>query len=167
MNPGAAGASEPGRFVEVTNDTFLTVREEGVAALVAAVLRREATVAGLSVAFLSQEAMAELNERYRGVAGPTDVLSFPAGDDGGWPEPEEIYQPAPYLGDVVVCPAVAQANAAGDRIELGEELRRLIVHGVLHLLGYDHETDEGEMRSRESLLLEELPFGAADLLHDG
>ena len=68
--------------------------------------------------------MAALHERYLGETGPTDVLSFPLGEDG-------------LLGDVVVCPRVA----AGNNPDRDAELRLLVVHGILHLLGYDHEED--------------------------
>ena len=97
--------------------------------------------------------MAELNERYRSLAEPTDVLSFSdAGvDDEDWPEPDDLEQ-EPFLGDVVICPAVASRNATEDGITLDMELRRLIIHGILHLMGYDHENDQGQMRAREEAL---------------
>ncbi len=79
----------------------------------------------LSLSFVDEPEMADLHERYLGEAGPTDVLSFPLGEDG-------------LLGDVVVCPAVA----AGNNPDRDAELRLLVVHGVLHLIGYDHEGDE-------------------------
>ncbi len=79
----------------------------------------------LSLSFVTPEEMAELHQRYVGEEGPTDVLSFPMGEDG-------------LLGDVVVCPEVAVGNSP----DLEAELRLLVVHGVLHLLGYDHEEDD-------------------------
>ena len=79
----------------------------------------------LSLSFVDEPEMAGLHERYMGDAGPTDVLSFPLGEDG-------------LLGDVVVCPAVA----AGNNPDRDAELRLLVVHGVLHLLGHDHEEDD-------------------------
>ena len=78
----------------------------------------------LSLSFVDPEEMAALHERYMGERGPTDVLSFPLGEDS-------------LLGDVVVCPRVA----AGNNPDRDAELRLLLVHGVLHLLGYDHEED--------------------------
>jgi probable rRNA maturation factor len=84
----------------------------------------------VAVEFVTAERIAELNERHRGKAGPTDVLSFPldidAGGAGGDGVPVE-------LGDIVICPAHT------------EDLGEAIVHGMLHLLGMDHETDDGEM----------------------
>ncbi len=86
----------------------------------------------LTICLVSEAQMARWNRAYRGKRGPTDVLSFPADDDG-------------YLGDVAISPVVARRNARRLGRTLAEELRILILHGALHLLGYDHETDHGEM----------------------
>jgi probable rRNA maturation factor len=80
----------------------------------------------LSVSFVGPAEMADLHVRFMGEDGPTDVLSFPLGEDG-------------LLGDVVVCPEEARRNNPGDP---AGELRLLVAHGVLHLLGYDHEEEE-------------------------
>jgi probable rRNA maturation factor len=82
----------------------------------------------LSISLVGTEEMAELHRRYLGDAEPTDVLSFTMDEDG-------------LLGDVVICPAVAREQNP----DLDSELRLLLVHGILHLLGYDHE-DEGDRR---------------------
>jgi probable rRNA maturation factor len=79
----------------------------------------------LSLSFVGLDEMSALHERYLGEPGPTDVLSFPLGEDG-------------LLGDVVVCPAYAAANTS----DVKAELALLVVHGVLHLLGYDHEEED-------------------------
>jgi len=80
----------------------------------------------LSVSFVEEEEIAELHLRYMGEEGPTDVLSFPLeGDDGG----------VEVLGDVVIAPTVAARNNP----DVDGELRLLLVHGILHLLGHDHE----------------------------
>lgn len=93
----------------------------------------------LSLSFVPEAEIADLHERYLGEPGPTDVLSFPldARDEDG----------VRLLGDVVVAPAYA----ARTRPDLGAELRLLVVHGVLHLLGYDHEEDaeRAEMWTRQ------------------
>jgi probable rRNA maturation factor len=81
----------------------------------------------LSVSFVDEAEIEDLHVRYLGEPGPTDVLSFPMG--GGDP---------PMLGDVVICPAIAARNNPQDP---EAELRLLLVHGILHLLGYDHEVD--------------------------
>jgi len=108
--------------------------------------------AELSVALVSDDEMAALNERYRGKEGPTDVLSFGCDDPCAAALDEPI-----TLGDVVIAPDVAlrQAQELGTTVE--SELNLLLVHGILHLLGYDHEADEdaAAMQAREAALLAE------------
>ena len=96
--------------------------------------------AELSVSFVTAREMADLHLRYLGEEGPTDVLSFPL-DEEGEGESHRI------LGDVVICPEYVRRNNP----ELEAELRLLLVHGILHLLGYDHEEDEerAEMWARQ------------------
>jgi probable rRNA maturation factor len=100
--------------------------------------------AGVTVAFVSDRAMRELNRRWRGKGGTTDVLSFPAGQD----EFERAAEGA-TLGDVVISveQAARQADEQGHSFE--NEVEQLILHGVLHLCGYDHEQDGGEMNRLE------------------
>ena len=139
--------------VEVSNETEARLDLDRIREFAQAVLAREGDAGGLALAFVDEPVMAELNERYRSLAEPTDVLSFSSAgvDDEDWPEPEDLEQ-EPFLGDVVICPAVASRNAAGDGITLDLELRRLVIHGILHLMGYDHESDQGQMRAREEAL---------------
>jgi probable rRNA maturation factor len=89
-----------------------------------------------------------LNRQYRGKDRPTDVLSFPAGGPGA--------DGAPYLGDVAISLETARRQAARRRIPLARELGLLLLHGVVHLSGYDHETDRGEMARLETELRREL-----------
>ncbi len=99
--------------------------------------------AGVTVAFVSDRAMRELNRRWRGKRGTTDVLSFPA-------EQAEFEKSAGVtLGDVVISVERAQAQAAENGLDFEREVEQLILHGVLHLCGYDHETDDGEMNALE------------------
>jgi probable rRNA maturation factor len=91
-----------------------------------------AAEAELSVSFVTEAEIADLHERYMGEPGPTDVLSFPLDDEAG----EDGVR---ILGDVVIAPAVA---AADNPYDPAAELRLLIVHGILHLLGHDHMEDE-------------------------
>ena len=106
--------------------------------------------AELSIAVVSIEEMSNLNDRYRGIAGPTDVLSFGCDDpcvaSGGEPI---------TLGDVIIAPEVALTQAAEYGTTVEAELDLLLVHGTLHLLGYDHESDEQAevMQARERMLL--------------
>ncbi len=101
----------------------------------------------VTIVLVGDRAIRHLNREFRGVDRPTDVLSFPFGErDPDSPEP------LPYLGDVVISVETARRYAARWRIPLDRELRNLIIHGVLHLCGYDHETDQGEMRRLERRL---------------
>lgn len=103
--------------------------------------------AGVTVAFVSDRAMRALNKRWRGKRGTTDVLSFPAGQD----EFERAAEGA-SLGDVVVSVEQAARQAAENGLTFENEVEQLILHGLLHLCGYDHETDEGQMNALEMRL---------------
>lgn len=105
----------------------------------------------LSLAIVDVDEMAELNSRYRSKEGPTDVLSFGCDD----PCPVDSDEPI-TLGDVVIAPAIAEEQAAELGHTVEEELNLLLVHGVLHLLGYEHDTDDDAavMQERERALLE-------------
>ncbi|MBD0326277.1 MAG: rRNA maturation RNase YbeY [Pyrinomonadaceae bacterium] len=99
--------------------------------------------AGVTVAFISDRAMRELNGRWRGKGGTTDVLSFLAVQDE-FEKAEGL-----RLGDVVISVEQATRQAAEHGLEFEEEIAQLILHGLLHLCGYDHETDDGEMNRLE------------------
>lgn len=115
--------------------------------------------AGVTVCLVSDAEIARMNEAYRKKKGPTDVLSFPevagrvaaslrrAGKRSSSKRSASVDAAArrQFLGDVAISPATAQRNAKELGRALGEELQILILHGVLHLLGYDHESDRGEM----------------------
>ena len=100
--------------------------------------------AGVMVAFVSDRVMRELNRRWRGKRGTTDVLSFPAEQD----EFEKSVEGA-TLGDVVISVEQAERQAAEHGLEFEREVEQLILHGMLHLCGYDHERDKGEMNALE------------------
>lgn len=87
--------------------------------------------------------MRELNRRWRGKRGTTDVLSFPAGQD------EFERAAGATLGDVVISVERAGAQAAAHGLSFEREVEQLILHGMLHLCGYDHESDDGEMNALE------------------
>jgi len=99
--------------------------------------------AGVTVAFVSDRLMRGLNRRWRGKSGTTDVLSFPAEQD----EFEKLEGLS--LGDVVISAEQAARQAAAHDISFENEVAQLILHGLLHLCGYDHETDDGEMNRLE------------------
>jgi len=115
-----------------------------VARLVWACGRLGVERASLGLMVVGSDEMAAINGEHRGRPTPTDVLAFPV--DGpealGWP----AEGPPPELGDVVICPELAQ-----------EPLGTLAVHGLLHLLGYDHEVDQGEMLDLQDRLVDEAP----------
>ena len=99
--------------------------------------------AGVTVAFVSDRAMRELNRRWRGKRATTDVLSFPAGQD------EFEKGEGESLGDVVISVEQAARQAEEHGSEFENEVEQLILHGLLHLCGYDHERDGGEMDALE------------------
>jgi probable rRNA maturation factor len=108
------------------------------------VLRALPTAAAdVTVAFVSDRAMRELNRLWRHKRGTTDVLSFPADQD----EFEKI--DGAQLGDVVISVEQAARQAKENHLTLNQEIAQLILHGTLHLCGYDHATDNGEMNRLE------------------
>jgi probable rRNA maturation factor len=134
-------------------------------------LRKELRLNGqeVSVALITDRDMARLNQEFRRKRGPTDVLSFPAmglsrkdiladaslalraGRKVSRPRRTRQSEPA-LLGDIAISPQIARCNARRFGRTLPNELRLLILHGVLHLLGYDHESDHGQMARKEQNL---------------
>jgi probable rRNA maturation factor len=126
-----------------------------------------AGVAELSLIFVDQQAITDLNERFLGGTGPTDVLAFPMDDDvvlgGRQPDqggrgpgaPAEAGEPPSLIGDVVICPQVAANQASEHGWSTDDEIALLVVHGVLHLLNYDHADprEHAAMQRRERELL--------------
>ncbi len=109
----------------------------------------------ISISFVDDGRMQELNREYRGIDRPTDVLSFECDNlDDGFDIPgfeEDVYE----LGDIVIAPDVAQAQAPTFGMSFADEVSLLLVHGVLHLCGYDHMDDEQAelMEARETRIL--------------
>jgi probable rRNA maturation factor len=101
-----------------------------------------------SVAFVSDRRMKELNKFFRGKASTTDVLSFPHESDE--------FDTDNNLGDIVISIEQAERQARENGLALEDEIKQLILHGVLHLCGYDHEIDDGEMNKRELQLRRKL-----------
>jgi probable rRNA maturation factor len=123
----------------------------------------------LTISLVTNAQMARWNAAYRGKQGPTDVLSFPAHTsvEGRMGKPVRASRRRPakdafcfassesyasYLGDIAIAPAVARANARRFGRTVDDELRILMLHGMLHLMGYDHEADNGQMERRERRL---------------
>ena len=113
-------------------------------------------VDSLAVSLVSDRRMREYNNRFRGKDRATDVLSFPVGDE---PVPEGER----HLGDIVISVPTAAEQAGGLPGSLERELKILALHGYLHLLGYDHEADDGEMMRLQRSLVRKLlrPAGAS------
>lgn len=119
------------------------VRTDALREFLIAVYQRLQLQAGFSVVLISDAAMRDYHNRFAGKDRPTDVLSFPN-------EPQSFDQA--YLGDILI--SVERALEQGEA-GLQEELKALSLHGILHLLGYDHDSDEGEMERLERALRKE------------
>lgn len=102
-----------------------------------------------TIAFISDWKMRELNKTFRGKNSTTDVLSFPF-------EANEFEANENNLGDIVISVEQAKRQAKENNLDLATEIKQLILHGVLHLCGYDHETDNGKMNKIELELREKL-----------
>jgi len=112
----------------------------------------------LTITFIRDRAMRRLNRDYRGIDKPTDVLSF-AYHEGAYHEGEEAAEPwgaSRHLGDVVISVETAERYARELGLGFEREIEHLVIHGALHLAGYDHETDNGEMNKLERKLRREL-----------
>jgi probable rRNA maturation factor len=120
----------------------------------------------VTVCLVTTPEIARWNRAYRGKKGTTDVLSFPADEEKKRQRKHRkpragrhrflssisSESSASYLGDIAIAPMVARRNARRFGRTFGEEMRILILHGMLHLMGYDHETDTGQMDRREKRL---------------
>jgi probable rRNA maturation factor len=124
----------------------------------------------LTVCFVTESEIARWNRAYRGKSGPTDVLSFPTNAAKRKRKHartkiarrDELFvgnasdHTEKYFGDIAIAPAVAKRNARRFGRTFDDEMRILILHGILHLMGYDHEADDGQMERRENRLRREL-----------
>src|SRR5262245_12403935 len=110
------------------------------------------TDAALTVTFIRDRAMRQLNRDYRGIDGPTDVLSFAYHEDSE----TALHDETRHIGDVVISVETAERYARELALSFDREIEHLLIHGALHLAGYDHETDNGEMNKLERKLRREL-----------
>lgn len=111
---------------------------------------------GVSITLVDEDTIALLNRKHMGKAGPTDVLSFPIEDAApGTPPRRTVDGPPVEIGDVVIAPSVVRSNAKRDAAVFEDELALMVVHGMLHLLGWDHvaEAEAVAMERREEELL--------------
>ena len=135
--------------LSLQNEQGLVVDTERLRDVALRAAAGEGATGEISITLVDAVRIAELNEQYLGVDGPTDVLSFPV--DGLVTSPPGVGEPPVLIGDIVLCPEVAIAQAPATPDGVVSELDLLITHGVLHLLGYDHDSEEAAaaMRSRE------------------
>ena len=126
--------------------------EDSIKRWVSAAIRDERDHSDLSIRIVDEQESADLNQRYRGKSGPTNVLSFPF--DAITPEP------LPMLGDIVVCAPIVVREAAEQHKTLQAHWAHIVIHGVLHLLGYDHidDKDAEHMETLETAIMLELGF---------
>ena len=127
--------------------------EGALSAAVEAALAYEGAAGDITISVVDDDTIHRMNREYRGVDRPTDVLSFPAAEGGDFPA-----IPDSFLGDIAISLPRAEAQAEEYGHSLLRELSFLAVHGTLHLLGYDHMTDEdrAEMFARQNEILEKM-----------
>ncbi len=138
--------------IEIANESAIEVQETAIVSVARFALDRMSVsqLAELSVVLVELDVMSDLHERWMDLPGPTDVMAFPM-EEYDTPRPsqggESSGDSAPaLLGDIVLCPAFARDQARNAGHSLADELHLLTVHGVLHLLGYDHAEPEEEQR---------------------
>lgn len=131
------------RKVKLSLESFRAFTEKAVKAI------PETENKSLIVVFVSDRKMRELNKMFRAKNSTTDVLSFPF-------EADEFENNEQNLGDIVISAEQAARQAIENHLELEIEIKQLILHGILHLCGYDHETDRGEMNTLELKLRDKL-----------
>jgi probable rRNA maturation factor len=137
--------------VEVTGGAIPRFSRRDIAGFTRQVLKAvekldllDGKISEVSIAFVDDTTMAELNGRFRRKKRTTDVLTFPA--DDSYSDPDATGRP---LGDIVISIDQSRRQAAEEKHSLATEIRYLILHGIIHSLGYDHETDDGEMNALE------------------
>ena len=131
--------------IEIMPTHPVDANTDGLADFVAATLGREGVDddATLTITFVSPDALADLFSAHMGKSGPTAVLSIPIEDAAPGPPPVRTSGGPPLaLADIVVCPEVGAANAEAYGVTFEDELHLMIGHGVLHILGWDHQTDD-------------------------
>ena len=150
--------------IDVFNESGYSLSSRGVQGLVATVLEAEYAQGAVSVAFVTELRMKDLNQYYRDLDESTDVLSFAERDaesidfieydqSNALDESLECKKEEVEWGELVVCPSVVERYAVEEGNASEKQMAWTLLHGTLHLLGYDHETDQGEMRRREQELL--------------
>lgn len=129
-------------MIDLNNESGMEADEQGLVRLARFALDRLRIhpQADLSILLVDEQTMADYHERFMGLPGPTDVMSFPM-DELREPSDDEA-PPLGMLGDIVLCPAVTERQAAENGRQPDEEAEYLLIHGLLHLLGHDHAEPE-------------------------
>ncbi len=161
MNPNSPSRPQPANIdVQIDPDYHESVPAERLIQVIEATLRHAGAPDGeVTLVVANDELLHQLNLDYRGIDAPTDVLSFAAQEEA---EGQDVFVSAPealnYLGDVIIAFPTAERQAAAAGHSVADELSLLAVHGVLHLLGYDHANadDEADMWARQSQILASL-----------
>jgi probable rRNA maturation factor len=150
----AASASE---IFVANRQNAIPIDEAIVASLIAKalVLEGRSDAGEITVSFVDKDEVTSLNSTYRGKDEPTDVLSFALTETAGG---KKFVSPVAILGDIIVCPDVAAANAQLQGNSAEREVMEMVLHGLLHLLGYDHTDDaqEAAMTAKQTFLAEQL-----------
>ncbi len=150
-------------MIEINNLTTIQVDEDSIKEIIQLVLQGEGIKKEieLSVAFVGQGRIREVNKRYRGKNRATDVLSFP--ESKVLMEKFKIgpTEKIPGLGEMIICLREVKKNAKKTELAFEKELAKIVIHGALHLLGYDHEKSEQEevkMQKKENYYLSQVEF---------
>lgn len=140
-----AEKSTPGLTLGTDDTSYLIKLEELFASRLATLgsIPEAAEVVELSLSVLSQSDMQNVNKEYRGIDSATDVLSFPLWEEAGVFTPPADWESLP-LGDILVCPDVVARDAEEEKKTFIEELTLVLCHGMLHLVGFDHDSEERE-----------------------
>lgn len=154
MNTTRRSVSEPSPVIEVINrQRLFPINRAALARLSRQVLDRiNRPAATVTITFIRDAAMQRLNRTWRGIDAPTDVLSFAYHES----DETDTGAEAEQLGDVIISVETAARYAQKLGLTFDDEIRTLVIHGTLHLAGYDHETDNGEMNRLERRLRKEL-----------
>ncbi len=162
MNPNSPSRPQPANIDVQIDPAYLAhAPAERLVQVIEATLRHAGAPDGeVTLVVATDELLHQLNLNYRGIDAPTDVLSFAAQEEA---EGQDVFVSAPealnYLGDVIIAFPTAERQAAAAGHSIADELSLLAVHGVLHLLGYDHASadEEADMWARQSQILASLP----------
>ncbi len=140
--------------IEMKQETMIPeLKSEEIKKAVNITLKEMEENINISIMLCGKETIHELNKNYRNMDKPTDVLSFVYGNDEVF-DPEES-----FFGEIIICPEIAKEQASVYSENFNSEMKRLIIHGILHILGYDHEIskeEEKRMTQKQEMLLKKL-----------